>query len=294
MDLYREPETAAEKRQISLIYGALAQSEQKDAWPLLRDGLELGVGETIGFQAVSAVADFAPFAPNEAFDNLLKVSEQHGVEYVRNSAFLALGSLASAKEVFADRFRPLMLKRFSELQITDPWSKIDVTLTAAGNHGDESYIPWIKGFASHPNESVRARSFYALRKLPKQSRTSTATHQLIDWLKDRTAEESSAYVQLAGLKALMEQDLMPAEKTDVSSANIATNSELVIKAIGVVARQAKSQEVLATAVRYLSHLHSDSPQAVQLELQHLKTVVKDPLVLLMIEQHLGLGTHESQ
>ena len=224
LDLTSPPLNQAAKRQLSLIYGALSQSAQPAAWRFIAEGLQKGSDEFVSFQAVAAAADFAA-PPPEAYELLNTVWNSHPNEEIRNTALLAMGSVAKVnhdvrESIAADIERTLAAQ--------DPW-QLDVALAAAGNHGDNRYWPAIQRLASHPSEMLRARAIFAARALTSPD----ITH----WIGATAAADTSDRVQLDGLKALAER----------------THFDSVATQIALIGTHARSHEVLAHSVRSLAN-----------------------------------------
>lgn len=284
--IFEEPTNEAQRKQISLIYGALAQSGRIEAWPLLKEALEKGQGENIGFQAVSAVADYGALAPLEAVDSLLGVYKSHPETYIRNAAFLALGSIAQGRKDIAERVRPLISQKLNEARLSDPWYQVDVYLAAAGNHGDPQYVELVKKFITHSDDTIRGRVLFALRRAPLEQRTPQRHKEMVQWIGQKAAQDLSAQVQLEGLKSLSEQDLR-LEDTNASILEFETQGALVGQAILDIAKNARSPEVLQTAIRLLSHRLTYYPEATSQLMNDLKTVIKESPEKSMIDEHLA-------
>jgi hypothetical protein len=285
-DIFNEPQNEAQKKQLSLIYGALAQSGRIEAWPLLREALERGSGETVGFQAVSAVADYGSIVPLEAVDSLLKVYSSHPEPYIRNSAFLALGSIAQGRSDIGEKVRPIISNKLLNTKISEPWYDIDVILAAAGNHGDPQYVELVKKFITHPDETIRGRVLFALRRNPAVERSTKARLEIIQWIGQQASLELSAKVQLEGLKSLSEQDLK-LEDTTSPILDLETQGAQVNEAIGNIAKNARSLEVLQTSIRLLSHRLRYYPETTSQLMGDLKKLLKESPELSMIDEHLS-------
>lgn len=268
--LFDEPQTESDKMQLSLIYGALAQCGRPEAWYLLKDALILDSGEFVGFQAVNAITDLGAAVPDEAFESLLAVSRGHEVEYIRNSAVLALGSLSRTQPEFARRFGPMIEARLITQDLNTPWDLIDVTLAAAGNHGDPRYSNLIKKFYDHPDDTIRARVLFALRQIP--------TLEVVNWIALKARKDSSPKVQIEGLKALSEMDKSQVEFPDVGPA--------VDSAMGEIAINGRSQEVVSTGIRFLSHSLINKRPSTLIAFNNILSHTSDPRFKEAIAEHI--------
>lgn len=269
--LFEEPKTEAEKKQISLIYGALAQSGRAEAWDIIRDGLEEGSGEFVGFQAVAAATDLGVLTPIEAYDTLLGVFTNHKVEYIRNSALLALGALSRSQPEFAKRFGPVVEDRLTKQNLETPWDQIDVTLAAAGNHGDPRYVEPIKKFYHHPDDTIRGRVLFALRQIPDP--------EVILWIGSQAAKDLSPKVQIEGLKALAEMEAAAEKNPHIG--------EALDQSIGQITISGQSLEVASTGVRFLSHALHNKRATTLAALEAIRSQSKNPLLKAAIADHLA-------
>lgn len=263
----QDPKNADEKRQLSIIYGALAQSKQAAAWPYLAKALAEGQSEFVGFQAVSAAADFRN-APDSAYAELSAVAKQHPVPYIRSSAQLALGSVARSNDAIAAKVQIDLLEA-GEAALSQP-RNMDVVLAAMGNHGSSQYLEFITKMTRHSDERVRARAVFALRGISEPEVQSLITQAAITDPATRVKEE--------GIKALAER----------------AHFEEVVTSIGAIGESSRDDGIQAQAARIVKNLSSSNKSAAIDALRSLKELSLTPTVKTQIVAYLDALAKENQ
>jgi HEAT repeat protein len=240
--LITPPKDEAERRQLSLMFGALAQSDQPQAWPYIAHALQANNDEFIGFQAVSAASDFAQ-PPHEAYELLSAVYHKHPNEEIRNSAFLAMGSIARANHAVSDQIVADIVESFAGTD--DPW-QLDVALAAAGNHGDVRYLPYIQKSARHSSDMVRARAVFAARRINDPTVTR--------WIVETAAADTSPRVQMEAIKALADR----------------AHLEGITMALGDIGAKARDHAVLGETIRQIVNRLPDESEMAKTALVRLR------------------------
>jgi hypothetical protein len=182
--------------------------------------------------------------------------------------------LSQAHPEFARRFGPIVEERLTKQTLESPWDQIDVTLAAAGNHGDPRYVELIKKFYQHSDETIRSRVLFALRQIPDPA--------VIMWIGSHAATDRSPKVQIEGLKALAEMEAATEKSPFIG--------EALDKAISQITLGGQSLDVISTGVRFLSHALNNKRPSTIAALEMIKSKSDIPLLKAAIADYLAQAT----
>lgn len=150
--------SANQKRQRSILYGALAETKSQAAAEALTDLLKQAQHEDDAIQAAAALGDHkAP--PPRALDVLWEHGQMTSSPS-QNAAILAFGSVAHHLGSAADHMALQVLNAASAAKSPD--QKVEF-LAVMGNHGSVQYLPFLLQSAEDSNEDVRAAAVYGAR-----------------------------------------------------------------------------------------------------------------------------------
>ncbi|MCX6127784.1 MAG: HEAT repeat domain-containing protein [Proteobacteria bacterium] len=153
---------ASSKRRLTVMFGALAQSESSHHTDLLADLSRQCPDSFCKVQAVVALSDHKN--PSEqAAERVLEMAKQQGDAELQSTALLAAGSLGYKLGTKLPQLPTL----FAE-QLNDPNMKPlkSTILAAMGNHGDADYLPTLQTFLEAKDINQRAAAVYSLRYIP--------------------------------------------------------------------------------------------------------------------------------
>lgn len=153
---------ASSKRRLTVLFGALAQSESSHHTELLADLSRQCPDSFCKVQAVVALSDHQN--PSEqAAERVLEMAKQQGDAKLQSTSLLAAGSLGYK----LGKKLPQLPTLFAE-QLSDPNMQAlkSTILAAMGNHGDAEYLPTLQTFLEAKDINQRAAAVYSLRYIP--------------------------------------------------------------------------------------------------------------------------------
>lgn len=183
--------TAAQKRQRSILYGALAETKNPAAAEGLLDILQQVEHEDDAIQAAAAIGDHrAP--PQRALDVLWQLGSQ-GSSAKQNAAILAFGSVAHRLGDAADKITGQVLTAATTAQSDE--QKVEL-LAVMGNHGSTQYLSFLKQSARDANEDIRAAAIYGFRHLNSEDAAVFVAEVAINDTSDKVKSEAVRALQM--------------------------------------------------------------------------------------------------
>ncbi len=161
-------ELKARPSEFQILVGALAGTSLPEAHQALAKSYSdpTATPETKNLILNAWIASDAPLPSNaQAFVKRI-ASDPTASPGQRQGAWLALGAQASkAGEASPDRaeIEGLLVERLKSAQ---PGSERVAALEAVGNAGSRGLLPYLRDYLSDPLETVRAKAFLALRRIP--------------------------------------------------------------------------------------------------------------------------------
>jgi len=247
----------ASKRQRSLLYGALAETDHPEAVHGLVTVLQKGLSEDDTIQAAAALGDHSQ-PTSAALDALWQASSRLGSGYGYNASLLAFGSVAHRLAAGGEEASWRLLAKANAVKDNSN-AHLEV-LAAMGNHGHGSYLPHLQETAAKGNDELRAVALYGARHIKGDQAAQFIMKALID---------PSDHVKVEAMRAL---ELQVDQRRDYAR-------------ISQLALSSGKFEIEAEAARMLKSARGrHSGPEVQAALDQLHQQTAHPAVRAIIEQ----------
>lgn len=157
---------ASSKRRLTILFGALAQSEATEIAENLANEVQLCPDSFCKIQSIVGVSDHPN--PSEATaEKMLDIARQTSDDEIAGTALLAAGSIGRKLDASLPDLPKALLQELNDPEKAEIKGTI---LAAMGNHGNPEYLQALEGYAkSNPDPSLQASAVYSLRYLPQES-----------------------------------------------------------------------------------------------------------------------------
>lgn len=258
--LLLEPGNGSEaaKRQRSLMYGALAETDHPEAVHGLVAVLQKGLSEDDTIQAAAALGDH-PQPTGAALDALWQESTRLGSGYGYNASLLAFGSVAHRLGTGGEEASQRLLAKANAVKDNSN-AHLEV-LAAMGNHGHVSYLSHFQETAAKGNDELRAAALYGARHIKGE--------QAAQFILSQALTDPSDHVKVEAMRAL---ELQVDQRRDYLR-------------LSQIALSSGKFEIQAEAARMLKSARGrHSGPEVQAALDQLHQQTAHPAVRAIIEQ----------
>jgi hypothetical protein len=257
-----QDDSPASRRRLSVLFGTLAQSGPLDTSRDLIVLAETCRSQYCRIQALMALHEQEQPDPS-VLDRLQLLAERSEENHeLRDTSYLAAGSVAERLGPAGEQLAPYLLSRWSEVRDVD--GRV-VLLRAMGNHGEPTYLRFLKERLKESDPQLRAAAVTAMRtqKLPES--------RIPELLLDHLAREKDPEVLQQGLSTLAYLTL---ERRHIQ----------VLSALG---SEWPSEDLQLELARVLVMLYEAEPEKVRSSLQFLGAKSASAKVRSFISQSLA-------
>ena len=196
---------ASSRRQLSVLFGALAQAKDSAISTSLADMAESCPDTYCKIQAIAGVNSH-PNPSAEALNKMLELSTKSRDSEISGNALLAAGAAGSRMDHPSSELSETLIQTAN-----DPAKAAlkGAAIAAMGNHGSPDYLPVLQKNLSDVSASVRSAAAYSLRYVPDPSVDATLL-KVMDTDKDEMVVRDA-------LKALDYRSLSPLDYEAIAS-----------------------------------------------------------------------------
>ena len=153
---------ATHKRQLTILFGALAQSESPQHADLLADLAQQCPDSFCRVQALVGASDHK-FPNDAAAERVMDIAKQSTDAEVQGTAWLAAGAMGRKLASGLPQLPQILLSEINDPTVADQKSAI---IAAMGNHGKAEYLPTLESYTKASDLNQRLAAVYSLRHVP--------------------------------------------------------------------------------------------------------------------------------